>query len=58
MSIASREGEGTCVSVRLPLDCRSSAHKRTAVPIEIVPQRAPTPRTEDFSVARTVKKIA
>jgi cell cycle sensor histidine kinase DivJ len=44
MSIASREGEGTCVSVRLPLDCRSSAHKRTAVPIEIVPQRVAAPR--------------
>jgi cell cycle sensor histidine kinase DivJ len=57
ISIESSEGEGTCVTVRLPLDCRSSSNKRTAVPIEIGPRQIT--RFDDYPPhTKMVKKIA
>ena len=58
ISIESTEGEGTCVIVRLPLDCRSSSNQRTAVPIEFSPRLA-SRRVEEFNIpSEMVKKIA
>jgi cell cycle sensor histidine kinase DivJ len=58
ISVESTEGEGTCVTIRLPLDCRSNGSIRAAVAIEFGPRRA-SARFEEFSnQSKTVKKIA
>jgi cell cycle sensor histidine kinase DivJ len=39
LSIESGVGEGTCVTVRLPFDCRTRSGRPAAIPIEVVARR-------------------
>ena len=55
IAVASGLGQGTCVTVRLPLDCRAIANKRGAAKIDVIARPA---NTETFSVHSMVKKIA
>jgi len=59
IGIESEPGRGTCVSVRLPLDCRSSAVKpRRSANIETIARRTRIDAIDDFSNAKMVKKSA
>ena len=56
ISIESELGAGSCISVRLPLDCRHVAHKPALVKIETISRR---PNAEKFEHPQPmVKKIA
>lgn len=59
ISVESEVGQGTCVSLRLPLDCRgfSEAKNRTAK-IETRPRRSRLDDPRQFSAEMMVKKIA
>jgi len=59
IGIESEPGKGTCVSVRLPLDCRSSAVKpRRSATIDTIARRTRIDHLDDFSNAKMVKKSA
>ena len=58
MTVESAPGEGTCVTVRLPLDCRRAAAQRgQSAKIEVMPRRAPASFLDDPRETG-VKKIA
>ena len=57
--VESEPGKGTCVNVRLPLDCRVSANnKMRTAKIETVARRGRLDDLNQFSAEMTVKKIA
>ncbi len=57
--VESELGKGTCVSVRLPLDCRKVAREKTPpVAIEAIPRRPAPEEAIRFSTEMMVKKIA
>jgi cell cycle sensor histidine kinase DivJ len=57
ITIESAAGEGTCVTVRLPADCRRLLQKPGAVKIEAIPRRSKAV-AEDHQREIAVKKIA
>ncbi len=59
ISVESEVGQGTCVSVRLPLDCRRfQGAKNRAAKIETTPRRSLLDDPRQFSAEMMVKKIA
>lgn len=57
--VESEPGKGTCVNVRLPLDCRMLASSKTpTTKIETVARRGRLDDLTQFSAEMTVKKIA
>jgi cell cycle sensor histidine kinase DivJ len=59
ISVESEVGKGTCVSVRLPLDCRSvCGGKNRAAKIETTARRSLLDDPRQFSTEMMVKKIA
>jgi two-component system, cell cycle sensor histidine kinase DivJ len=59
ISIESEVSKGTCVSVRLPLDCRSLCDSKSrAAKIETTPRRSRLEDPRQFSTEMMVKKIA
>ena len=57
--VESEPGKGTCVSVRLPLDCRTATNSRTrSTSIETIARRRQLDDLNQFSAEMTVKKIA
>ncbi len=59
ISVESEVGQGTCVSVRLPLDCRRfCGAKNRAAKIETTPRRSRLDDPRQFSAEMMVKKIA
>lgn len=59
ISVASEPGQGTCVLVRLPLDCRRAVNKaRASAEIETIPRYRRGDDQRDLSQQMTVKKIA
>ncbi len=59
MSVESEPGKGTCVSVRLPLDCRQSASaKNRSAKIETISRRSRLDEAKHFNNDMMVKKIA
>jgi two-component system, cell cycle sensor histidine kinase DivJ len=59
ISIESELDQGTCVSVRLPLDCRRvTAGKTGSAKIETLPRRSRSDDPRQFSNEMMVKKIA
>jgi cell cycle sensor histidine kinase DivJ len=57
--VESEPGKGTCVSVRLPLDCRQSARgKSRSADIETIARRSSLEDAAQFSPEMMVKKIA
>ena len=57
IAIESQVGEGTCISVRLPLDCRRVMQKPNSVRIEAISRR-PRAGGDDVQLQPMVKKIA
>jgi len=59
IAVESELGKGTCVSVRLPLDCRlPSSGRHGTAKIETVGRRSPSDDPRQFSAEMMVKKIA
>ncbi len=59
ISIESELDQGTCISVRLPLDCRRLPASKTATAkIETLPRRSRSDEPRQFSNEMMVKKIA
>jgi hypothetical protein len=56
VEIASRLGEGTKVTVRLPLDCERAVHSRPPV-VEALPGRS-IPASESIPITEKVKRSA
>lgn len=57
--VESEPGKGTCVSVRLPLDCRTSTKGKTrTAKIETIARRGRLDDLNQFGTEMTVKKIA
>jgi cell cycle sensor histidine kinase DivJ len=59
ISVESGVGQGTCVTVRLPLDCRNAANKRNTARIDVIPRVSSSADPEEFKLQlNPVKKIA
>jgi cell cycle sensor histidine kinase DivJ len=59
MTVESEVGKGTCVSIRLPLDCRQNANsKNRSAKIETISRRSRLDEVKRFDNDMMVKKIA
>jgi two-component system, cell cycle sensor histidine kinase DivJ len=58
LSVESEPGKGTCVKVRLPLDCRQAATKNRSAKIETISRRSRVEDLKPFNNEMMVKKIA
>jgi two-component system, cell cycle sensor histidine kinase DivJ len=58
IKVESEVGKGTCVSVRLPLDCRLSSSKSRTAKIEVLARHSRLDDPRQFSTEMMVKKIA